>query len=831
MNCRAGGGDMRSGLVVDLRLAVRAFRGAPVVTAAALLTLSLGIGATTAIFSVADGMILRPLPFRNPRELVTISSQTALRFGFQAGGGWGHAMWDRLRQRGGEFGGGFAWTLQRLDLSDGGEMQPATVLVASGDVFRTLGVTALAGRAFTVADDVAGGGPDGPVAVISEKLWRRRFDGRNVLGSHLLVDRAPVTIVGVMPAWFSGVDVGQPFDVAMPFGTEAFVHGKRSLMNSGTALLLTVMLRLKPAQTVPEATAALHAMQPFIVGANAPRFLKEPFVIVGASRGISDRSGLRQRYERPLVILSIVSGLVLVIVCLNIANLQLSRAAARRPETSVRTALGAPRWRLARPHLVEAVMLGSAGTAGGVLVGAWTSRILVAQLPWPDGHVSIDLTIDWRVLAFSAALASIAVGCFGIVPAAYATSVPAMEALRDAGRGTSGGRSGRLSSGLVVAQVALSIVLLAVAGLFVTTAKRLVSAPLGFDPHGVLVISVMPRPLSGSPDARPLDRRLLEAVASVPGVTQAAGSVWTPIGSRGGGLLSDAAGRRVDFAPPAAFNFVTPGWFDTYRTPVRAGRDFDARDDAGAAKVAVINEALSRRFIVDGQALGRTIRSGPCERDGCTVVGVVADAVYGRTLRDTAPPTIYVPLSQSAGLAPPDAPLQISLRAGDPAAVMPPLAARLRGVDPGLAFTFTRLEQTLEASVAQERLLATLAGFFGAIALLLCGVGLYGVSACEATRRRAEIGIRLALGGRPHAVLGGMLGRLGLLVAAGTIVGLLGAVWLSRFVAPLLYGLPPRDPVTFAESALALAAAAAVAGWIPASRATRLDPAQVLREH
>lgn len=619
----------------------------------------------------------------------------------------------------------------------------------------------------------------------------------------------------------------------MPFGTETVIRGARSLTNNQRSAVLTVMLRLKPGQTVSEATAALRTMQPQIVGPEAPEFLKEPFISVGASTGISDRSRLRQQYQSPLVVLSIVSGIVLLIVCLNIANLLASHASARRFELSVRLALGAPRWRLARQHLVEALTLGCMGAAGAMLLAAWASRALLTQLPLPDGPISIDLAIDWRVLGFTAGVAFIAVVVFGTVPAVYATRVAPIEALRDGRRGAGGRQTGLLSGGLVVAQVALSIVLLAGAGLFVRSMNLLVNVPLGFEPEGILVVSTnTARSVLEPRDPIPLQRQMLEAVAAVPGVMQAAGSVWVPVGTGGGGLLTDARGRRPESGQQVAFNFVTPGWFETYGTPIQTGRDFDTRDGPTAPRVALINEALRRSLLPDGQAVGNTIHAGPCGRAGCTVVGVVADAVYGQSLRDAAPPTVYLPLAQSTGLTPPNAPFRVSLRAaGDLAGLMPTLAASLRAVDSGLTFTLRRLEQDLNVSVAQERLLAMLAGFFGAIALLLSGVGLYGVSAYAATRRRAEIGIRLALGGQPRAVLRGMLKRIALFVLTGSVLGLLVAVWLSRFVAPLLYGLQPHDPVTLLASVSTLGLVAAVAGWIPAWRATRIDPAQVLREN
>ena len=808
------------------------FRDAPAVAIPAALTLTLGIGATTAIFSMANALTLRPLPVRSPRDLVTVTSETALRYGFRGGAGVSHAIWDRLRQRAGAFDGAFAWTSQRLDLSDGGEMEPATVLVASGGFFDMLGVPAAIGRTFTAADDVPGGGPDGAVAVISHDLWQRRFGGTpDVLGSRMRIEQVPVTIVGVAPRFFTGVTVGQPFDAAIPFGTESIVRGPRASMNNERTLILSVMLRLKPGQGVPAATAALRAMQPDLLGPGAPAFLEEPFVLADASTGISDR--LRQQYQSPLLILSIVSAIVLVIVCLNLANLLLSRASARRPELSVRLALGATRWRVARLYLTEALALGAAGAAGGLVFAVWASRALVTQLP--SDALSIELPIDWRVCAFTACAALGAAAILGTVPALYATRVPPIEALRHAGRAQAGGRTGVLSSGLVVAQVALSIVLLAGAGLFVRTMNRLVSVPLGFDPKGLVVVTVnTSRSTAETVNPAGLRHALLDAVAAAPGVLQASGSAWAPVGTGGGGLLTDARGRRATLSQEAsrqvAFNFVMPGWFRTYGTPITLGRDFDAGDGPGAQPVALVNESFRRRLLNDGEPLGATIHAGPCPRDGCRVVGVVADVVYGQSLRDAAPPTVYVPLAQSASLA--GSPFRLSIRAaGDPASVMSGLTARLRGVDSRVTFSIRRLELDLAASVAQERLLAMLSAFFGAIALLLSGIGLYGVSAYAATRRRAEIGIRLALGGQPPAIVRAIVGRIALLVLGGAVAGLAAALWLGRFVTPLLFGLAPYDPVTLAASALTLAIVGTIAAWIPAWRATRVDPAEVLRTH
>lgn len=820
---------MLRSLAGDLRVAIRALRAAPVVTLATIVTLVLGIGATTAAFSIANGLILRPLPVQDPQRLVTISSDSALRYGFQAGGGWSYAMWDRLRQRADAFDGAFAWTLQTLDLSDGSQRRPATVLIASGDFFRTLGVRAAAGRTFTPADDVRGGGPEGAVAVISYDFSRRLSDGAaGAIGSHVTVEGVPLTVIGVTPRHFYGVDVGQPFDIAIPFGVEPMIQARRSLLDTDRALLLTVMLRLRDGQTIPQATAILHAMQPRIVGPSAPQILYEPFTLVPASRGISDRSQLRQRYTQPLAVLAILSGILLLMVCVNLGHLLLGRAMARRQDLSVRLALGAPRWRLARHLLVEALVPGVVGGLLALFFATWTSRALVAGLPAAGRSVLIALPVDWRVLIFAASVTIVVIALVAAGPALHAARVPPAAALQDEGRAPGARGSGILAAALV-AQVALSIVLLAAAGLFVRSLSRIASVPLGFDPDGLLVMSVNAARSAAAPGSSMQHDRILEAIRAAPGVTHAAGSVWTPLGT-GGGLLMDARGRRTDLRR-VAFNFVSPGWFETYETPLRTGRDFDARDHARAPRVAIINESLRQMLPPESARPGAAIEAGPCD-DGCTVIGIVADAMYGRSLRDRPPPTVYLPLAQSGGLTPPDAPLRVSVRtAGDHPELVPGLQAALSQVDTGLTFAVRPIARDVGDALAQDRLVASLAGFFGAVGLLLAAVGVYGVASYAVTRRRGEIAIRVALGGPPGKVVRTMLARLSWCVLAGSAAGVLAALWLSRFVASLLFGLAPGDPVSLAASVITFTLVATVAAWLPARRAARTDPVRVLREH
>jgi putative ABC transport system permease protein len=816
----------------DFRLAVRALRATPIVSTVAALSLALGIGANTAIFSLVNSLLLRTLPVVEPQRLVTISSDAAIALGFKAGLGWSDAMWERLRERANAFDGACTWSVQRFNLAQGGETQPADGLVTSGDFFKTLGVPALLGRTFTSADDARGGGPDGPVLVISYGLWQRRFGGMSsVIGTTLRVEGVPFTIVGVTPPEFFGVEVGRPFDLALPLGTEALIRGKKASIDQPRSLFLFVMLRLKPGQSINAATATVRAMQPEILTADLPPFVREPFTLVPAAVGADTLpDSVRPRYERSLLTIFVVVALVLLIAAANIANLQLARATARRHELSVRLALGAPRWRLARQLLVESLVLAGIGAAAGLVFAGWSSRALVAQLSTSVNRIGLDLSLDRRVMAFTAAVAIATAVLFGTAPAFRAARVAPVDALKGHGRGSAGGGG---SSALVVAQVALSLVLVVAAGLFIRSLERLASVPLGFDRDRVLLVDVDTARVQTA-DAMFLYHRLVAASAAAPGVAHAAASVSTPVSA---GLPRSLA---VSGVPPTSerlslVNAVTPGWFAAYGTPIRAGRDIDARDSATAQPVVLVNDAFVRRFFPGRRALGETVASR-------TVVGVVGDQVVQggykpngvlRSVRDAAPPSIYVPLAQSSGLFPPDrTAISISVRsaAGSPALLARSVAAALIAVDPDLAFSFHPLSAYLDASLAQERMVAALSGFFGALALLLAGLGLYGVTSYAVTRRRTELGIRMALGAVPGAVVRLVLSRVSLLVAAGVILGAAAGVWLSRFIATLLFGLGPGDPATIAVAAAVLLAVGGLAGWLPARRASRIDPAQVLRE-
>jgi putative ABC transport system permease protein len=816
----------------DVQYAVRGLINNPGFTAIAVFTLALGIGANAAIFSVMNSLLLRSLPVVEPQRLVTVSSDSAVSMGFRAGAGWNYAMWEQLRERAQVFDGAFAWVTNRFNLAQSSEIQPVDGIYASGDFFRTLGVPALLGRTFSPADDVRGGGPAGAVAVISHGLWQRRFGGTgDIIGTQLVVDRVPFTIVGVTPPEFFGVDVGQAFDLALPLSSEALISGKAAAIDDRSRLLLRVMLRLKPGQSVDAATAALRAMQPQILqGSRLPAFLKEPMTLVPAATGTADH--LRQQYQRPLVAVLLVVAVVLLIACLNIANLLLARARARRHEFSVRLAIGASRWRLGQQLLVESLVLAVAGAVLGLVAANWGSRALIGLLSTSVNRVVLDLALDWRVIAFTAAVTAATAIVFGTVPAWSATRVPPIDALREQGRGGSNGSRWRVSSSLVVGQVALSLILVIAAGLFVQTFARLANVSLGFDANRVLLINVDTARARVDPnDRNAVTHELVAAVAAVPGVAAAAGSLYTPAGGGAAGLLRDASGRMTDPGRVVA-NFITPGWFGVYGIPIRSSRDVTHRDNANAPSVIIVNDAFVRRFSPERDPIGATFDetiSGFLKNR--TVVGVVGDAVYG-SLRDAAPPTVYLPLAQSTGLtAPGRTTVIISARsvAGSGTSVAPGIAAALTEADRDLAFSFRLLTDQVSASLIQERLLAILSAFFGGLALLLAGLGLYGITAYAVTRRRAEIGIRMALGAQRADVIRLLLRQGIILTVIGVACGLAGAAALARYIEAMLFGLTPLDPATFIAVSLMLALIAIVAAYMPARRATKADPVASLR--
>jgi predicted permease len=824
----------------DLRLAVRALRETPVVTIVAVLSLALGIGANTAIFSLVNSLLMRALPVVAPQRLVLVTTATAASRRTQSW--WSYPVWEEIRSRPALFDSAVAWAPNRFNLASGGPAEFVDGLWASGSFFSTLGVRPVAGRIFSEADDARAGGPDGAVAVVSYDFSKRRFgDSRMAVGRTLTLDRVAFTIVGVAPAEFFGPEIGHRFDVVAPFGAEPLLRGRESLLDQRGHGWVTIMARLKPEQTVQAATAALQAVQRPIweatLGRNArpeyrELYFQQSFALVPAATG---QSVLRDRYRQPLLAIMVVVALVLLIACANVANLLLGRASARHHEVSVRLALGASRWRIARQLLSESVVLAVAGGACGLLMATWTSRLLVRQLSTRTDTVFLDLSLDWRVLAFTIAVAGATALLFGMAPALSASRNEPASALRTSSQQA---RPGAGSSWIVVAQVALSLVIVVAAGLFIRTFSALASRQAGFERDRVLVVGLDSRQTTIAPAQRAQTfGRVREAVRALPGVSDAAISMLTPVDPMGalvartevsGGATVPATVER----PEGFVNVVSPGWFRTFGVPLLAGRDFTEPDRQDAARVAIVNQTLARQFLKDASPLGRTITlTLPGRAVSMEIVGLVADAVY-LSLRETVPATVYTPVNQLyVSPAAIDAvSLSVRASAGSPAALTKSVAAAIGSVNPELTVTFQPLADQLNASLTQERIIAELSGFFGGLALLLAALGLYGVTAGSVARRRAEIGIRMALGAAPAAVVQLVLSRVAWLVGAGVLVGVVLSLWTSQFIAAMLYQLQPRDPLTLIGSAVVLAMTGAIAAWLPARRASRIEPAQVLRE-
>jgi predicted permease len=677
--------------------------------------------------------------------------------------------------------------------------------------------------------------------VISYRLWRQRFAGvGDVVGKPLTVDRVPFTIVGVMPPGFFGLDVGRMADVMVPFSAEPLMRRQESRLASRSSAWLQIMVRVKPERGLDQTTAELRAAQPQIIEGATWSRAKRPFTLAPAATG---RSPLRMQFEGPLFAMVVAVGLVLLVACANIASLLLARAMARRRELSVRLALGSSRWRVARLLLIESFIVAAAGAASGLVFAKWSSGLLVRQLSTWQSTVSLDLALDWRVLGFTAVLACLAAVAAGVAPMVGLKSLTPDGAIKEAGRGIAGHHRFALRSTLVVAQIAVSLILVVTAGLFLRTFASLNRLPLGFEPEPLLVAELNLQASGGRPEERGARvERLRDAAAGVRGVRSAAvsaerlltGGGWST-GLVGVGNEPDAGGRDL------WLNATTPGWFTTMGIPLHAGRDFDASDRVGSRRVAIVNDAFVRQYLAGRQPLGQRVRlgfdvlafdpvTGKRQRSRYEIVGVVGDTAY-TSPRDGMQATLYVPIAQrNPSEFWESVLLTINAAPGQRGAVARDVAAALTRVDPTVAFTFQTFDQLVDATVTQERLIAMLSSFFGVVALLLAAIGLYGVVAQAVRARQAEIGLRMALGATPFSIVRLALQRVGVVIAAGLALGVGGSRGAVRFVDALLFHVQAHDTATFAGSAAVLLTVGILAAWLPARRAARLDPATVLRE-
>jgi predicted permease len=826
---RHGGGLDEIGR--DVRHALRFLARTPGFTAAVVVTLALGIGANTAIFSVVDALLLRWLPVRAPQELAQISLVARGTPADVPGGTLSYPIVQLLARQRDLFSGIGAFSGTRLNLGPPDAVASRPAAIVAGDFFGTLGLEAAAGRLLTAADDT----PEAPAAVvISDGYWERRF-GRSpdVLGRTILIDGVAVPIVGVTPRGFSGATVGVSPDVTITAAAQAQITPRTAALLGPGTFWLRVLARPAAGVSWDRAASRLAAMWGREAGGVlSPRWPASQRAelaaqVVRLSPGGTGWTHLRVIYRTPLLVLMAMVGVVLLIACANVACLLLARASARRHETALRLALGAGRGRVVRQLVTEGLLLALAGGALGIGLAWAASAALVRLMATPLLPTDVDVAPSARVLAFTAATSIASALLFAVLPALHATSVAGRAALTTGARASR--RRSRWLSLLVSTRVSLALVLLAGAGLFVRTFGNLQRLDAGFTTEGVVIAELDGRRLG--------DRDLAADVARLPGVTAATLATHTPLN---GWQWSEAfvpAGQPLPQRDTAAAIGVGPAYFDTLRIAIRQGRGVEAGDTATAPAVAVVNEAFAERFFGDRPVVGRRLVTGMGGAPNALVAGpagaprqltIVGLAGDTRTngLRAPAPPTVYVPLAQVGGRG------SVTLVArgqGSIASLSRTIEPVVRAAVPGTPVEVRPLAAQVEATIVQERVLALLATVFGVLALLLTAVGLYGVVAFGVVQRLPELGVRLALGARGSQVLRLVLADGARLVLAGVVVGLPYAWLASHLVRALLFGVAPVDPVSAAIAVGTLVAAALGAAYLPARRAARTDPLLVLR--
>lgn len=814
----------------DVRYAVRSLRHAPGLAFVAILSLALGIGANTAIFTLIDAILLRSLPVSHPEALVSVK--------FSNGGEiFTNPIWEQVRDHQSVFDGAFAYGEEDFDLTSGGVARHAPGAYVSGAFFSTLGLRPAVGRLLSVTDDARG---CAPVAVLSYGFWQSAFGGRaDVVGRTLSLDRHPVPIVGVIAGGFGGIDVGRANEVYVPLCAKPIVADFPGVLQLRANWWLFVVGRVKAGLSLAQARAGLVSIAPATFAATLPanwpapiqaRYLERSFTVAPAAGGISD---LRTSYQRALYVLMTIVALVLLIACANVANLLLARATAKQREVAVRVALGASRGRIARQLLTESVLLSLAGALVGLVFAQWGTRLLVAMMSSPNAPIALDLGADARVLAFTIGAAVVTGIAFGTMPAWRAVRVPPSAVLKSGGRGLTGAKGHfAASKALVVAQIAVSLALVVGAGLLVGTFRRLATTNLGFRTDDVLVVSVSPpaAEVKGSARASAFQARVLESMRAIPGVRSASISRIVPLSGTGWNdvMYVDGYTAQSNDDSLAYFNAVSDEYFHTLGTPMLAGRSFGSADRAGMPPAAIVNEAFAKQFFHTTNAVGRTVRYGYGDPGApATIVGVVADAKYS-SVRKSAPPTVYVSIAQDTDFwGDVNAELRV---AGAPASAEPAAVAALARISPHASVKFTTLASELSDVLRRERALAVVSGFFGALALLLAMLGLHGVMSYAVARRRAEIGIRMALGAGQRRVAGMVLREVIVLLALGLAIGLGFAAATTRLISSFLYGLEPMDVATLAGAIALLAIVALGASYLPARRAARVDPMDALRE-
>jgi putative ABC transport system permease protein len=824
-------------LTQDVRYAMRTFRRNPAFAIVAILSLTLGIGANTALFEVVTAVKLRVLPVADPDRLVEV--RLASMDGVRGNRHTRHSsvtqpIWREIQARQQAFSSLFAWSATNFNLAQGGEVRLTDGLWVTGDFFAALGLRPAAGRLLSAEDDRTGCTPR---AILGYDFWRRAYaSDPSAVGRTITLDSRQVEIIGVAPAGFHGLLVGRTFDVALPLCAEPlFSADGKGLVDAGTTWWLSVFGRLKPGWTIDRASAQLSTISPETFRSSLPSYYPPVSVQsyldlkLAASPGGAGLSELREKYETPLWLLLGIAGLVLVIACANLANLLLARASTREREMAIRLGLGASRGRLIRQLLTESLMLVMIGAVLAMFVADTLGQWLVAALETSDNPITLPLGVDWIVLAFAATLALATCLLFGLAPAVRGTRVGAREVLHVGPRSaTSSRESLGLRRALVVIQVALSLALLFGSLLFAGTLRNVLHVDPGFNPEGLLVANVSLSAVKTSTDhVKAAQDQVIERIRLVPGVESAAPVAVVPIsGSSGSNEVWPEANRGGAF--DSHINQAGQGFFATLGVPFLAGRDFDARDTPQSFPVAIVNDRFAAKLGGNAAAVGqRFVREATPRQPEKTfeIVGVVANSNY-LTLTEVPSPVAFY----AQGQGQPSTDAQLVVRSAIPAAATTTaITAALADLDPLLDVRYTVLSTMIRDTVVQERVLAELSSGFGLLAAVLTMVGLYGLVAYSVSRRTGEIGLRMALGATRRTIVGLVLRETGVMLATGLAVGVVLALAGGRAAATLLYGVKPHDPATLGISVTLLALIAVAASIIPARRATLIDPGIALR--
>lgn len=817
----------------DVVYAGRGLRRTPGFAVIAILTLALGIGANTAIFTLIHRVMLASLPVRQPEQLIEI---LGIRGGGPPGVAFSYQALRSLRSQTQVCSSiiGFSNVLFHTVI-EGNPMERLSAQFVTGDYFSALGVNTVRGRSIVSEDDRTGAG--NAVAVISHSMWQGRFGGNpDAIGKTLVLENVPFTIIGVAPAGFSGLEVGRQNDIWVPLESERLIR-RPSYTSSAGYKWLQMIGRLKPPATLAQAEAELAVLYRKSVIENEiaeaerddPRFdaqalqrMKTWSLVVGpAATGLSRT---KQQYSTPLLVLMAIVGILLLIACTNVANLLFARAVTREKEIALRLSLGAARSRLIRQLLTESTVLVAAGGMLGVFIAYLLSNYLTAFLASANALV-LDVAPNLATLGFTAAIAIFAVFLFGLMPAFRSTDMDFATRLKGSAQGWFSTKGRGWTSGLIVLQVALLLVLILGAGLFIRTLHNLNSIDLGFNRNNVLLVTLDPFGSTHSTEQlMTLSMQLMERIETLPGVKVASLTRFEPI-SGGSGINNDFVINREGARPILARNVwvnnVGPKYFEALGVPVIAGREFGPQDSIPTARVVIVNQAFSQQYFGTASPIGKTItgRGMPME-----IIGLVGNAKY-TDIRQAMEPTVYTDVFQRFG-----APMQFLIRTErDPLAVASAVRTEARSAIGTVTIREKTLEDQIDNSIVRERLVTSLAAIFGGLALLLAVIGLYGVVSNNVARRTKDIGIRIALGFDQRSAVSMVLREVFVLVGGGIVLGLPLAIFVTRSISSMLFGLAPDDPLTVLAAVGALLVSALAAGFVPARRASRVDPIAALR--